>query len=190
MGANSDNLDFSVPPKCLSPHTLNYKFAHHLSLTIMTFEMNNKIWKHAEGLIWDCYFWCSFTHFCYHLMFYDKPSSPSVHHENHDKCKRLTWTWHPVGFLFIFHVLTFRIHTVITLRKLYRIKRLSGIPNGISFITSWKAWTEIRPPLCTGEEGERKGRGYRPSTSRPSRQGPLPNLPPMNTDTNWEVYEK
>lgn len=56
-------------------------------------------------------------------MFYDKSILPSVHHENHDKCKCLSWMRHPMGFLFILDV-----HTIITFAKLYQIKMLSGFP--------------------------------------------------------------
>lgn len=89
--------------------TLNYKCTRHLCLEITRFEMNNKIWKHSEGLILDDYSGCHLTRLCLRFMFYDESTLPSVQRENRDKCKHLTWMCHPRGSLFILLVLTFRL---------------------------------------------------------------------------------
>ena len=192
--ANPDNLDYSTSPeKCKAPLNPNCKFTHRLSLKIMRFEMNNEIWKHTEALIWDRYFWSTFlTHlFRYHLMFYDKSTSPSVHHENHDKCRRLTWTPLPVGVLFILRVHTF---WVTPFSKLHHRKLMSGISKQLLVRYDCRS-PSVNLNLTSHGARRQKVRGgvlvqaKHGLTSRPSRQGPLPNLPPVNTDTNWEVYE-
>lgn len=44
-----------------------------LKFTVL-FDINHRIWKRTNSAMWDCYCWCTSTHFFYllHLMFYDK----------------------------------------------------------------------------------------------------------------------
>lgn len=107
--------------KCEASWKWNYEM-------IMRFQMNNDIWKHAERLIWDIYMYIyiySHTHFGDHLMFDDKYTLASVHHENHDECKCLMWMWHPVRFLFILQDCTVRI-TLLSLVGNYTVRIVSS----------------------------------------------------------------
>lgn len=72
----------------------------------VSFDINHRIWKRTNSAMWDCYCWCTSTHFFLPATFnvlWQVYLLPSAHH------KTVTRSWLEHGFLFFPHVGTIRI---------------------------------------------------------------------------------